>query len=184
MEPIKQKTTAVGRRIVWLGFVLVLVGIDQWTKYLITEHFALGETKALIPGVLHLSYVRNTGAAFGILQNHRWVFMVLSSIAIIGVFVCLWVFARRCALFCTALAMIAGGGIGNMIDRCRLGYVTDFIDLRFIDFAVFNAADSFVCIGCALLLFYLLFFDARTAEPLFCTREKRAADDNNGDGIQ
>ena len=56
MEPIKQKTTAVGRRIVWLALVLVLVGIDQWTKYLITEHFALGETKALIAGVLHLSY--------------------------------------------------------------------------------------------------------------------------------
>ena len=107
------------------------------------------------------------------LKDHRWVFMVLSTAAILGIYVCLWIFAKRSPLFCTGLALIVGGGIGNMIDRFRLGYVTDFIDLRFINFAVFNVADSFVCIGCAVLFLYLLFFDAKAKDPLFCVKDEK-----------
>lgn len=149
---------------IWLMAYLLsaaaIVGIDQLTKWLTVKYLKPIGDFPLIKDVLHLTYVENRGAAFGMLSDNRWVFMVLSTVAILGIAVFMCVFSHRInPIFGSALAMIVGGGIGNMIDRITLGYVVDFINFELIDFAVFNGADSFICIGAAIMFIYVIFFD-------------------------
>ncbi len=144
-------------RIIYLLIAAIVVVIDQWTKQLAVSYLKPISTKPLIDGVLHLTYVENTGAAFGMMKNHRWVFMATSTIAVIGIliFIVGWYKKYHDPLLFTGLAFIAGGGIGNMIDRVLLGYVVDFVDFRLINFAVFNGADSFVCVGAAMIVLWV-----------------------------
>ena len=139
--------------IVLAGIVVVL---DQITKLLVVGHIAEYASAEGIPFLFRLTYVKNTGAAFGMLTNHRWVFLVFSVVAMAAILLYLWKSKPRSLLTRLALGMILGGGIGNMIDRIRLGYVVDFIDLSFMKFAIFNVADSFVTVGCVLLFVYLI----------------------------
>ena len=110
----------------------------------------------IIPDVFRFTYVENRGAAFGSFDESRWVFMIASTVLIIGLAIYLFKFRPQSKLACVSMSMIIGGGIGNMIDRIRLGYVIDFIDFRLIDFAVFNGADSFVCVGAGILILALI----------------------------
>ncbi len=150
--------------------MLACVVLDQWTKVLAVEKLMPVETFPLIPDVLHFTYVENRGAAFGMLADHRWVFMILSSVAILVMLG--WLFYEKPKNWWVrvSVAFIIAGGIGNMIDRVRLGYVVDFIDCRFIDFYVFNVADSFVCVGCGMFLVYVIGQEWKTA------KEKKAAE--------
>ncbi|MBQ4290357.1 MAG: signal peptidase II [Clostridia bacterium] len=159
MRKLKQGTK---RAILWVCLIATAIGLDQLTKALAERFLKPVETVPIWENVLHLTFVTNKGAAFGMLQNQRWVFLIISTVAIVLLSYYLWV--KRCAhpLLCVALSLIIGGGIGNMIDRTVLGYVIDFIDFRLIHFAVFNGADSFVTIGCVLAAVWLL----------FCYREK------------
>jgi signal peptidase II len=129
----------------------------------------VGDTLVLIPKVLRFTYVQNEGAAFGMLSEHRWVFMVISTVAIVAIFIYLWKFRPESKLACVALSLIVSGGIGNMIDRIlRSGvdakgnvyyYVVDFIDFYAFPNVwkwVFNVADAFVCIGCGLMFLWCL----------------------------
>jgi len=113
---------------------------------------SVGETIPVIEDVFHFTYIRNEGAAFGMLSNHRWVFMIISTVALIALSVYLFKFCKERMLTRIGIALIIGGGIGNMIDRIILGYVVDMIDCRFIDFYVFNIADSCVCVGAGIVL--------------------------------
>lgn len=144
--------------IIWCGIILASILLDQLTKQLAIKHLAPIDTYPIIKDVLHLTYVTNYGAAFGILADHRWIFLVISTVAI--VLLSCYLYYKRDAhpLLCTALSLIIGGGIGNMIDRIVLGYVVDFVDFRLIHFAVFNTADTFVCIGCALIFLWLFLY--------------------------
>lgn len=142
-------------------FVLltIIVGVilaDQLTKWLTVTCLAEGESFPLWRDVLHFTYVKNEGAAFGMLKDQRWLFMVFSSVAIVALMIYLFRFCPKKNMIRIPLAMIIGGGIGNMIDRIFLGYVVDFIDVTLIHFAVFNVADSFVTVGAFLLMGYLL----------------------------
>ena len=147
--------------LIWLAVIIVTVFLDQLTKYLTVLHLKPIDTLPIIEDVLHLTYVENTGAAFGMMKDARWVFMVTSTVAIIGI---LGYMIHRAYIKkekmpwmeALSLSLIVGGGIGNMIDRTMLGYVVDMIDCRFINFAVFNVADSFVCIGAGLMILYLI----------------------------
>ncbi len=130
--------------------------LDQLTKWLAVKFLSVIDTCPLIRDVLHLTYVENRGAAFGMLKDHRWVFMVTSTVMIIGLLVYLYMGHAENKLYAVSIAMIISGGIGNMIDRIALGYVVDFIDFRLINFAVFNGADSFVCVGAGLLVLALI----------------------------
>jgi signal peptidase II len=100
--------------------------------------------------------VENRGAAFGLMKDSRWLFMTVSTIAILIFVAYLYLGHAENNLYAVSLAMVISGGIGNMIDRMALGYVVDFIDFRLINFAVFNGADSFVCIGAGLLILALV----------------------------
>jgi signal peptidase II len=154
------------RRLLWLIPITASIVIDQLTKYLAVIFLKPIETQPLINGVLHLTYLENRGAAFGMLQNQRWIFMLTSTVAIIAVLVFMfgWYKNYYNTLLYTGLSLIAGGGIGNMIDRIAYGYVVDFIDFRLINFAIFNGADSFVCIGAAFVILYVIISDRKEAK--------------------
>lgn len=145
--------------IYYIVFTAVIIGgivLDQLSKLLAVKLLAPIGSVPLWEGVLHLTYVENRGAAFGMLAEHRWVFMSISTIAIIAIAIYLYSGRNTSKLYTSALMLIVSGGIGNMIDRIALGYVVDFIDFALIDFAVFNIADSLVCIGAGLLVLALV----------------------------
>ena len=147
--------------LIWLAVIIVTVFLDQLTKYLTVLHLKPIDTYPIIEDVFHLTYVENTGAAFGMMKDARWVFMITSTLAIIGIlgYMIYRYYVKKEKLHwaeALSLSLIVGGGIGNMIDRTMLGYVVDMIDCRFINFAVFNVADSFVCIGAGLMILYLI----------------------------
>ncbi|MBR0513447.1 MAG: signal peptidase II [Clostridia bacterium] len=109
----------------------------------------------LIPGVIGLRYTRNTGAAFSMLSGHPWLLGVLSLAVIAAAFLVLRK-KKLPPLMMTGLMMMLGGAASNMIDRFATGYVPDMIEFLFVDFAIFNVADTFLCIGCALTAVSLL----------------------------
>ncbi len=152
--------------------VLIIIA-DQVSKYFIVQSIKLYEMKPFIPRVLSLYHTRNTGAAFSMLSDNRWVFMVFSFISMIIIIYLLIKEYRRHPLLTVSLAMVLGGGIGNMIDRIRLGYVVDFFHVDFFEFAVFNVADSFISVGAVLLAIYVVFFETKVEKRL--QAEKAAA---------
>ena len=130
--------------IILLSVIGASILVDQIVKIIISSTMSVGETIPVIKDIFHFTYIRNEGAAFGMLSEHRWVFMIISSVAIVAMCIYLFKFCKERMLTRIGIALVIGGGIGNMIDRIFLGYVVDMIDCRFIDFYVFNVADSFV----------------------------------------
>lgn len=143
----------------WLLIAALAVAADQLTKYAATVFLKPVYDLPLIDGVLHLTYVTNSGASWGILSGRRTFFIVITVIAVCAA-VCMLYFSKlkKSRLFCWSMALIIGGAVGNLIDRVRLGYVVDMISLRFIDFPVFNAADMVLTAGAICLICYALFY--------------------------
>ncbi len=137
--------------------IFLSVFLDQATKILAKANLENQTQVNIIPKVLGFAYVENKGAAFGIFQDHRWVFMLFSTFAIGIMIFLLFRIKNKHPLFTLSISMLIGGGIGNMIDRIIRGYVVDFIKFLFVKFAVFNVADCFVTVGAVLLCIYLLF---------------------------
>lgn len=145
--------------LIWIICVIVLIFLDQLSKWLAVVLLEGQPSFYLIPDVLRFTYVENKGAAFGMLSDSRWVFLVLSTVAIIVLIVFMTVSKPTDRLERAGLCLLFAGGIGNMIDRILLGYVIDFID--FCAFPsiwkwVFNIADSCICIGVGLLIIYFV----------------------------
>ncbi|MBO7310176.1 MAG: signal peptidase II [Clostridia bacterium] len=145
--------------LLWILVIVALVVVDQVTKLFAVRLLTDGESVDVIKGIFRFTYVENRGAAFGMLSEHRWVFMILSTLAIVALLVYLWKFRPESRFACMALSMVTAGGIGNMIDRLFLGYVIDFLD--FCAFPqywvwVFNFADSLVCVGGGMLAIWLV----------------------------
>lgn len=168
-----------------LAAVALLVAADQITKFLIASRFELGESVRVIPGLLDFTYVQNRGAAFGMLSNQRWIFLLLTTAIIIGIG---WLWWKGFIDHITgriSAVLIVAGGIGNMIDRLAMGYVVDFIDVSpLFDFAVFNVADCCVTVGAVVMAVYVLFFFdekkfsfKKAGAP--AAEEDSAADDDN-----
>ncbi len=150
------KKLSVKKYAFFSAIILLGIGLDQLTKFLAVKFLKPVPTVPIIEDVIHLTYVENRGAAFGMLADSRWVFMLVSTVAIVGMLFFLYSGLAQNTLYEVSLGMIISGGIGNMIDRTILGYVVDMIDFRLIDFAVFNGADSFVCVGAGLLMLALI----------------------------
>ena len=139
----------------WL-FVLPLavVILDQFSKYIVVENMALGESIPIIEEVFHLTYILNPGAAFGMFAHNR-LFFIAIAVVVIGIII--W--ARRDILASpwevkAGCGLFLGGAIGNLIDRARQGLVIDFFDFRI--WPVFNIADIAICIGVGLIIWNLL----------------------------
>lgn len=157
-----------------LTVVLFVILADILTKYLVVQLLVpLERSIVVIPHILDFTFVKNTGAAFGILSDSRWIFMTVSVIFIVVLSVVLVKLKIKNKLFNVSVAMILGGGIANMIDRVFLGYVVDFIEFTFVDFAVFNVADSFITIGAILAVVYFIFFD----KEIFSSSQKEVSAD-------
>ena len=136
----------------------VIVAADQITKLLVLSNIPLHSSQSAIDGVFHLTYVQNFGAAFSSFQGMRWMFIVLFAV-LTGVL--LWEYFKKPMPFSKferfCIAAVYGGGLGNVIDRVRLGYVVDMIAVDFINFPVFNVADCFITCGCIALMVSLVF---------------------------
>lgn len=137
-----------------LSIIIVILALDQLTKFLISNSLALYQSKALIPGVIHFTLVHNKGAAFGILRNQVLFFIFTSLVAVVMLIKGLRDKQQPSKLYSVSLSLILAGALGNLIDRLFFGYVIDFIDLRV--WPVFNIADSAITIGAILLGIELL----------------------------
>ena len=151
--------------IVYSAVILGGIFIDQLTKFLAFRFLTQVDTVPIIKDVLHLTFETNRGMAFSMLSDDRWVFITISTIAILAFLAYLYLGHADNLYYGVALSMVISGGIGNMIDRIGIGFyvapdgvgeVIDFIDFRLINFAIFNGADSFVCIGAGILILLLL----------------------------
>ncbi len=121
-------------------------------------------TIALIEDVFHLTYVENRGAAFGILQDQRALFVLMALIFAAAVIYVVLKYKNRPAIVDLGLCFMTAGALGNMIDRIWRGFVVDMFDFRAINFPVFNVADIFVCIGAGLLAFFFIFCEGKEKE--------------------
>lgn len=158
----------------WAAVIAAGVALDQYTKFLAANLLQPIGSYPLIKDVFHLTYVENTGAAFGMLRDYRWVFMILSSVAVVGILVFLIIKWAQTSMFPgVALSLIAAGGIGNMIDRIKFGYVVDFFDFTLIHFAVFNVADSCVTVGASILIIYMIASEIKQAKSSAPEREAK-----------
>ena len=141
-------------------FIAAVVAADQLAKYLTVANIPLFSDVPFIPGLLQLTYVQNTGAAFSSFQGQQWLFAVMF---VIFTGVILWEFFKKPMPFTKlerwCIAAVYAGGLGNMIDRVRLGYVVDMIETTFMEFPVFNVADCFITCGCVLLMVHLFLFN-------------------------
>ncbi|MFH0887451.1 MAG: signal peptidase II [bacterium] len=127
---------------------------DQISKYLISHFMHAGESWPIIPKIFHLTYVQNTGAAFGLLRGNNTMLAIIAAVLIIAVVVAYNITKKKDPLFIISLSFILGGSMGNLCDRITRGYVVDFLDFRV--WPVFNLADSLINIGFILLVIHIL----------------------------
>ncbi len=141
-------------------FSLLIVGLDQLTKYLVVSNLPYGGHAPGLEGLFHFTYVKNYGAAFSSFQGQRWLF-ILVFVAFTGLLI--WFLVKKSLPFTRLelwfLAAAFAGGLGNILDRIFRGYVVDMIVLDFIPFPVFNVADCFITCGAILLLIHLIFWN-------------------------
>ena len=136
----------------WLWIALITVGCDQLVKALAEAHRTVF---TVIPGVIGVTYVRNTGMAFSLFSGRPWLLGILSGLCILAG----WLTLRRYTLgplSRTAAMLMLGGAAGNMIDRLLRGYVVDMVEFLFVRFAIFNVADAALTIGTVIMVFALL----------------------------
>jgi len=179
------------KRVNWLSYTLyvelfiLLAGIDQFTKSLITKSFADAQIKPVINGFFSLMYVKNKGSAFSLFANQKWgvtVLTVISSIALVVIlFLAFFVLAKfQSRRLCTCLIFLAAGTLGNLIDRIRLHYVVDFLRFDFgsYTFPIFNVADICVTVSCIVLAVLLFFSDRFIPEIPFGSSNKEEDKDD------
>ncbi|MGI6257662.1 MAG: signal peptidase II [Anaerovoracaceae bacterium] len=145
---------------VYFLLVIAVVVLDQVVKHLVVSFMSLHQSIPVIDGFFHVTYTQNTGAAFSLLQGQKLLLIGLPVFLIcVGL---VYIYKHRNdkrKVLMISVALIVGGGIGNLIDRISLGYVVDLFDFRV--FPIFNVADIFVTVGCALLCIYILFIDGK-----------------------
>ena len=141
-------------------FAAVIVAADQVTKYLVLTHIPLHGQVEFLPGFLGLTYVQNDGAAWSSFSGMQWLFALIFIVFTVAI---IWEYRKKAMGFTAfewwCIAAIYGGGLGNMIDRVRFGYVVDMIETQFMSFPIFNVADCFICCGCIALMVHLVFFN-------------------------
>lgn len=131
---------------------IIVIILDQLSKFLIVNNFYHGESRAVIENIFHLTFVKNRGAAFGILAGYRHFFIIITALIIVVLLIFRFVSKRNIYLD-IAIALTIGGAIGNLIDRIRLAYVIDFLDFRI--WPVFNLADTAIVMGMLILIYYM-----------------------------
>ena len=136
--------------------ILLLILLDQAVKGYVVKEIPLGGMRRFIPKVVSLTYLKNSGAAFSMLENQQWFFTIITLIAMGAAFVYIYRHIKGSLWLLLGLTLIISGGIGNFIDRVRQGFVVDMFHLDFMNFAIFNVADIYLTVGVGLLLIYIL----------------------------
>ena len=146
--------------------IVVFLGVmaDQLTKLWVSGSLMGEGVVRVIPGIINFRYVENTGMAFSMMSDMTLVLTVASGVLTVVMGVLLWKLKSRGRFLCISLSLIMAGAIGNLIDRIFAGFVVDFIEFAFVNFAVFNVADICVCVGTAMLVIYILFLADRKKE--------------------
>ena len=155
---------------------VLVAAADQLFKKWIVASVPLSGYMTMIPGVIHLTYVRNTGAAFSIFNDMRLFLTILTSCMIAGLIVFL-IKAKLSRLEKLALSAVLGGAVGNLIDRVLLGYVVDMFEVEFMEYAVFNVADCFIVVGG--ILFCVCYLMDIVKEEKAKTAAESSYDDND-----
>ena len=137
--------------------------VDQLVKYVVRSHMYVGESIPVIQGVFHLTYVRNTGAAFNLFEGMSMFLQIVTFFALVFAVWFMEKHLQRHWTLLLSMILIISGGAGNLLDRLFLGYVTDLFEFRLIHFPVFNVADIAICVGCFILVLYTFLFN-RPAE--------------------
>lgn len=132
--------------------IILLLGLDQLVKALVVTYISLGQIKGFVPGLLSLTYLRNYGAAFSMLQNQQALFFLVTVLVIGGASYYLYRHLQGSWWKIWGLVLIIAGGLGNFVDRLRQGYVVDMFQFDFVDFAIFNVADIYLTLGVILML--------------------------------
>ncbi|HOM02803.1 MAG TPA: signal peptidase II [Acetivibrio sp.] len=143
---------------IFVVLIAVFVAIDQLTKYIVISNIAFGDRISVINNFFYLTHWRNTGGAWGIMQNGRYILVPVT--IVLSILLVYFIFKNSNKFYRFSLSMILGGALGNLIDRIfRPDGVIDFLDFQFgsYSFPVFNAADTFVVVGTILLAYYTLF---------------------------
>ncbi len=140
--------------------IAVIVIGDQLVKYFTVTNIPVGDSITFIPGFMDFTHVQNTGAAFSMFNSATWLLAILSAVMAVVVIFLLYKYKKQLhsRLFDMAMVFIAGGAIGNLIDRIAQGYVTDMMQFTFVDFAIFNVADCFVTFGAIMLGVWVIWF--------------------------
>ncbi len=142
---------------IYIFIVILIVAFDQLSKWIVVTNMELHQSIPLIDGWLHITSARNRGAAFSILEDQIWFFILITLIAVTLLSYLIYRYGREDRLLGYTLALILGGALGNLIDRVLAGEVVDFIDFAIINFPIFNIADIGITIGTGLLIIYVLF---------------------------
>ena len=167
--PLNKKLELILISYIALAVSVVLVGLDQIIKMIVQTNLQLHESIQFIPGLINFTYVENTGAAFSSFDGQRWFLIILTGVVMLFMLYLLCFKKLKNSIMIWHVAVIFAGGVGNLIDRIVRGAVIDYIELDFINFAIFNFADCLVVVGVISLLIYLLFFDQ---SDLFHRKEK------------
>lgn len=147
----------------YYAIALIIIILDQWTKWLVVNYMELRESIPIIENVFHLTSHRNAGAAFGILQGQMWLFYIATVIVIGVVIYYIQTEGKKHRWFGLSLGLVLGGAIGNFIDRIFLGHVVDFLDVYIFtyNFPIFNVADSALVVGVIMLIIHVLLEEKR-----------------------
>ncbi|MBO5343157.1 MAG: signal peptidase II [Ruminococcus sp.] len=151
--------------ILLIAAIIVLIGADQLVKYWAVENLKpVGNMDFIRIGdleILDLTYLENNGAIFGSMAGQRWFLVGLTSLLVAGAAVFMFYIAKKSRFFAVISALFVAGGVGNLIDRIRFGYVVDMFDIQLFDFAVFNVADICVTVAEAMMIYYIIFVELR-----------------------
>lgn len=163
-----QKVSRVLMLMIDVVVAALLLGLDQYTKYLALENLRGNPAYVLIDGVLELQYLENRGSAFGMLQNQKYFILFVGAVflAFILFFLCKLPETRRFVGVHVLLSVVVAGGVGNMIDRIRFDYVVDFISFVLINYPIFNVADIYIVVA-TLSLFYIFMFVLKESDLAF-----------------
>ena len=133
-----------------LGIGIIIFLVDQLVKHLVVSGMHLGESIPVVKGIFHITYVLNPGAAFGMLEHQRWVFILVAVAVVLAAGIFYSRLKKESILLQTGAGLLLGGAVGNLVDRIQTGLVVDFLDFRV--WPVFNIADIAICVGAGILI--------------------------------
>ena len=162
------------------AIILLVVALDRFVKLWTVKTLDLYETMPLWPGVFHFTYLQNTGAAFGMLEGQMALFYAITSIFVLALIWVLYFRPPKLMMCGVGLALMLAGALGNFYDRVVYSYVVDTFDFRLINFAVFNVADSAVCVGAGLFFLFYIIDDLKTSKKNKALAEGAAEAESEG----